>query len=722
MSELEKTVPPENRPKEPISEKEIGNLLAAVGNNETKAMTLLVMQAGIIYPRYDLHRTFMRAQGNNPGWKTNRSVQFQYCEQTLAPIGLVAKETLNSDLSTYGYQITEYGQEIGIPLAGLLLDFSRIYENVSLRDIFGSTSSKYPLEGKDEEMEIEEDVSSGDKKRAPGTRLKILWELVTNDKPLRLIDIAHSNEEEFSIKFGSHLRQLAKSGIVSYQVREHSKPFTIYILNQVRPKSPYIPYTDMPVLAQKVYSVMEKHPDKRWIRSELTEAVLNEHPELYDGRKTLSGSINQVLSDLRRQRYVIIDKFSNEMQSEISLTPEQRSMITDLLMIIDGVQRRDPATLEKGRVYAAYFLTHPEVVADLMIKAKEHSPGANANSQKTLEEVLAIIRDQPAITSVGIVEMLEARFGRRLTTKTIGSYLSTLQEKQLIKQMVKKVPTPWILSFEEDEREDVSDSNEIQELQKRGEQVEFPNDLHRRLVAIFNTFNAGPKAVTHLLIPPDGSFISFSDLQHKFDEILQDSTMKVTRTYCEYSLYPNGLVSKQYITNPLGYEKNSGFSITEAGVQYGIPVAALGLYFEMQNKIGLYDIFGGKHKYGTYERASLLLFLSSLEQGIAYADLRRRLGIDEILVSLYTRALRSAGIIDFSGESGREVVRITEPGLKVVNEYLHPLIKLLQDDQETRDGITGEILPLVIQNLAAYAENSVNLYYPHSISSRAKKN
>ncbi len=136
---------------EKLTDNEIGNLLAALGNSEAKAMTLLLMQPAVIYRRYDIHRVFMHAQGETPGWKTSKILQFQYCGDSFSPIGLVTRETLDENANVYAYQITDFGQEVGKPLAALLLDFSKRHD-ISLYGIFGSTHSKYS-ESKDDAPE-----------------------------------------------------------------------------------------------------------------------------------------------------------------------------------------------------------------------------------------------------------------------------------------------------------------------------------------------------------------------------------------------------------------------------------------------------------------------------------------------------------------------------------------------------------------------------------------
>lgn len=133
---------PEVRKKERLSDEELGNLLAAFGNNEAKAVTLIAMRKGVIYSEYDLYSAVIEKQGEGVGWRQSRGVPFTYCRSSFENIGLVAKSVSDPVLETWGYLKTDYGEELGDALAGLLLDFSLRHPEVSLYDIFGSTTSR----------------------------------------------------------------------------------------------------------------------------------------------------------------------------------------------------------------------------------------------------------------------------------------------------------------------------------------------------------------------------------------------------------------------------------------------------------------------------------------------------------------------------------------------------------------------------------------------------
>ncbi|EKD65657.1 MAG: hypothetical protein ACD_50C00024G0004 [uncultured bacterium] len=70
----------------------------------------------------------------------------------------------------------------------------------------------------------------------------------------------------------------------------------------------------------------------------------------------------------------------------------------------------------------------------------------------------------------------------------------------------------------------------------------------------------------------------------------------------------------------------------------------------------------------------------------------------------------------FIGGKIQSHAQITEKGKAIVSGFLTPLIGLLQEDNATRHWLEREIVPVVTRDLKAYAQNSGELYYPHSPS------
>ena len=70
-----------------ISENTIGNLYAALGNNEAKAITFSVMKPNVIYNGKDLDIAIRSAQGDvRKGWKMGFDAPFHYCQKDFEDI------------------------------------------------------------------------------------------------------------------------------------------------------------------------------------------------------------------------------------------------------------------------------------------------------------------------------------------------------------------------------------------------------------------------------------------------------------------------------------------------------------------------------------------------------------------------------------------------------------------------------------------------------------
>src|SRR5579871_927191 len=61
---------------EQMPEEELGNLLAAFGNHEAKALLLVAMAPENIYSDGDMHKMMLKQQGDTLGWKIGNRVPF----------------------------------------------------------------------------------------------------------------------------------------------------------------------------------------------------------------------------------------------------------------------------------------------------------------------------------------------------------------------------------------------------------------------------------------------------------------------------------------------------------------------------------------------------------------------------------------------------------------------------------------------------------------------
>lgn len=431
ITQIQKLTSPEQpKAREKLSDEEMGNLLSAVGNHEAKAITLILMRNGNIYDRTGLYREVMNAQGENKGWgKMHRGIPFQYCHDSLAPIGLVAKETLNPDFSTYGYQIIPKGKELGVPLAGLLLDFSERH-NISLHLLFGSTQSRYKVKNMQTEGDNDDTES---KKRSPPTALKILYELITSPSlPIREVDLGKGIGESQAVLY-AHLVRLSKLGLIEYNTRKAGIPYISYKLSTTVPEGELPIYGTYPTLTKLVLDVIKSHPDQYLTSENVYNLLPKEQRERRENEKVFRKQLSNVLSFLNKHGYVNIEKFSYEKQSEVNLTDEQRVALTELLEIMYRFQNQDEELLEKGKRLTEKIIINPERVSDFLKRAREASNNANQSPfEETQTDILSIILSHPGITNKGIQKLLEEK-GKKLGISGITNLSSSLIKNASIK-------------------------------------------------------------------------------------------------------------------------------------------------------------------------------------------------------------------------------------------------------------------------------------------------
>lgn len=416
------------RSKEKLSDEEMGNLLSSVGNHEAKAITLILMRGGNIFSRGNLDSVVLNAQGEKKGWRMGKKVPFSYCVLSLAPIGLVAKETLNKDLSTYGYSITEDGKELGIPLAGLLLDFSEKH-SVPLNLLFGSTAST----SKSKTIQTKEDGDIEFKKRSPSTTLRIIYGLLNSpDLPLRVADLAEGIAS--MLPRSSHVIRLSELGLIQYNTIEVNEPYSGYKLTTAIPKGELPIYKEYRKLTKEVFHVLKNHPDQYLTGEDIYNLLPKEQKEKWKSKKTLSGVISVILSFLAGHKYADVKKFKYMKKSEINVTDEQRIVLAELLEIMDRFQNRDQEILERGRNLAGEIISNPERVSNLLRRAREVSSNAGQSSpEETQGYILYAVSLYPGITNKEIRGFLEEQYGKKLSVERIGQLSTSLIKQKSIR-------------------------------------------------------------------------------------------------------------------------------------------------------------------------------------------------------------------------------------------------------------------------------------------------
>lgn len=408
-----------NERNEGLSDEQLGNLIAAIGNHEAKAITLGLMEPGRVYDWSGITKTVNGSQGDTPGWTTNGRGFLNYCSETFAPIGLVVKEVLNNDLSTYGYEKTVKGETQGDAFAGLVLDFSLRYPEFSLQDFFGSTSS----------AGVKRESAGGVKKnRAPITRYKILWDLVTSTLPVRSADLERNLKEEGILHTSEHLEELARRGVIDYKHAGHEKPITSYKYKEDAPVS-NPPHHNQRKLMNYVNEMLKSNPSQEFKLFEIAEAYIKDEGEDLSAEQTanLRRRFSAELAHLERDGYIERGKFWEEKRSEVNMTSRQIDAAFSLITMLDKFKQQDFEFLQFGRKRLREILNEPITVSNLMRKAKEHSPHATRTPRgESIGAILEIIAESTDSTLDSIQKELFRR-GINLSKPGVNNLLNHLK-------------------------------------------------------------------------------------------------------------------------------------------------------------------------------------------------------------------------------------------------------------------------------------------------------
>jgi hypothetical protein len=423
MPERGQVTPKEAQPKkEPMSDAQIGDLLAAIGNHEGKALLLASMKPGQSYTRYQLGSLMKEYRSKNGKMKIDGSKSFAWCEQSLAQIGLVAK---GDGIS--GYQKTEKGDEQGQALAGHLLEFSEKHPEVSLYQLFGTTQSSSKTEGQEGGM---------GKLRAPLTRLRIFSELVTRDLPIREVDLSDAFTHDYPHDYNDNplapiknsLWNLSQNDVITYKAIKANSSFYFYRLANTMPDGEPPPYRRRHSLTRDVFTIL-READREFSPKDMYEVLIDKYPE----KRKLTGfrsAVSGTLKHLEKEGYAEGQgDFVLGQQSEIKLNDGQREILTDLVTLIEKFREGDPIFLAEGKAKAAAIVSDTERFAALLEKAKAASPNVNyASHAETATRLKALVVEAPGITRTDLQESFFERYGKRLGDANINLILRGMRK------------------------------------------------------------------------------------------------------------------------------------------------------------------------------------------------------------------------------------------------------------------------------------------------------
>lgn len=410
-------------------------LAASVGNSEMKALTLILLAQQNAYLNRGPMGTMLRKALEQGGseWIPGSGQAFSYCRQTFEPIGQVVKGTVESNRGmSDAYKVSDDGYEVGVPFAGLILDWSLKYPDLSVQTIFGATNS------------------SGDSRSAQ-RRAEVLFELATHpksDKGLSISDISqHERKDSHTKAYKTDLgalinavERLEDAGIVTVDRSLEANDRQFEIVNATRSETDSV---TAPIVTHAVYEFIQSLTDQDQTTfsfdeclSWITERIRQQHPD-YDAaqiRNELSykiawhspehssGNVRQPIPGL-----VQLSTFNEGGHTRVKLNPAVQQPITELMGILMAVEDRDPEMLAHGRRRADKIAASPEDVGAIGTKAYRFSPYAKKRPmQQTAEQVREILAGTGGPLDVSqITDALRAE-GRQLTPASTKLILQTL--------------------------------------------------------------------------------------------------------------------------------------------------------------------------------------------------------------------------------------------------------------------------------------------------------
>jgi len=395
-------------------------LVATVANNEAKALTFAAMALkdgrGQL-SSWEIYQLFVGMQGEqDPAWADiGHGVPGQYTRDTFVPVGAVAKNTIETNRGfSDRYEVTKYGDRMGLAVVGMMLDLSLEHPETSLYELFGATSSK-----------------SKEERRSPQTRLEILDVLIdlSSDETLSIAQLSRKIGYP-AANLVEPVRELERVGLVDAQKfvpGESDKE----VLVSHPDKFKHLPFRPdqgpLPsIVHQQLTRLLSETPDASVNIEDLIRAVEKALPpaEKRDIRERVHSAVEYW------QRSGAVESrsiFSHEQRSFLRINPDKRELANDLLIPIRGIMEGDQRYLDWGRQRAKEILGDASTVNKLLERARETSPYKARESQEEFQARVMAILSSGETTADQIFEKIEAE-GKPTSIASVRRILRSLAQ------------------------------------------------------------------------------------------------------------------------------------------------------------------------------------------------------------------------------------------------------------------------------------------------------
>jgi len=391
---------------EPLTEAMLGNLLAAVGNHEGKALLLLAMGTGTAVDRYysqgELHDLISELPGSGSAYLGSRMNQMSWCKSSLAPIGMVAKADYAMPLS---FGITPEGRELGVPFAAMLIDFSDKH-SVALVELFGSTTSRSEL-------------------RSPLLRMKLVEELLTHPEGANLRDLVAATGTASQVVIEKHLRKLDIAGLLKYRdtdVAKHEPSYRLVHKDYQPQDRGFWATSTVEFLRSRDAATLDEIVDHWYSEQPLGPPSERE-------RSNVAEKLRYCLYGLDTRGLVTtVNAKRAHQRGRISLDEHQEAMWTDLHNLLAKFRSQDQPYISTLQRRAQELLREPGTIARALNRAAESSAFSRNDSKKDLTGLVlaSLVESQQPLSVRDIVKVASEKQGRTVSHSGIVVILNKL--------------------------------------------------------------------------------------------------------------------------------------------------------------------------------------------------------------------------------------------------------------------------------------------------------
>jgi len=412
--------------REPIYLPETVELLAGVGNHEAKALFLLYLSENpVLLSSRQMAAGFKEFVGQDTDWLPGHASLMQYCEDSLEPIGSVVEEpTKNARGWARAYTISDYGQEVGVPAVGLLLDWSLRYPDVGLATVLGTSLS--PSE-----------------RRAAEARVELLTELLTADEAgIALAGAAHvrdrtnesrrtyNNYKKYLDAASNAAKTLEKAGIIRLDsvYEANTSMFTI--------DDPELEVRGGPprgLVSLAIYDfIAEQNQAGRadfqyedclqYVLGKVKQADPNLDPAVIRRKVSTSLSTPGRIKGISRN-----ETFNEGQNTKLFLEEAFRQPLQEICDIVLGLADKTPAFIERGRRAAASIIADPAAKKLLIEKAARFSSYVQSKPVKdTMRETLGLLSGKTPLDLESLAELYKQQSSRPMTPATMADVMRRL--------------------------------------------------------------------------------------------------------------------------------------------------------------------------------------------------------------------------------------------------------------------------------------------------------